>query len=84
MLRAGVPTTTTTTELKPLPDQKPAALVLVQVKLLDGCSLGSLAIGRFDRAEIFPLAAGDGDGPASELGGGRPLPCDLPGGTAAR
>ena len=29
MLRAGVPTTTTTTELKPLADQKSAALVLV-------------------------------------------------------
>jgi hypothetical protein len=40
---------------------------MVQVKLLDGHSLASLAIGRLDRAEIFATAAHDDDAPA--LGG---------------
>ena len=35
----------------PLPDQQPAALVLVQVEQLDGHSFGLLSIWRFDRAE---------------------------------
>jgi hypothetical protein len=43
--------------MMPLPDQQPSALVLVQVKLLDGQSFSSLAIRRFDRAEIFAAAA---------------------------
>ena len=54
--------------LMPLPDQEPAPLVLVQVKLLDGCRLGSLAIGRFDRADMFAFAAHDDDAPASQFG----------------
>jgi len=53
-------------ELQPLPDQQPAALALVQVKLLDGYSLSPLAIRRFDRAEVFAAAADDEDAPASE------------------
>ena len=36
----------------PLPDQQPPALVVVQIKLLDSYSLGSLAIGCFNRAEM--------------------------------
>jgi hypothetical protein len=38
-----------------------------KVKLLDGYALGSLAIGRFDRAEIFAAATHDDDAPT--LGG---------------
>jgi hypothetical protein len=45
--------------------------------MLDGRSLSPLAIGRFDRAEMFALGADEDDPPASELGGGWPLPCDL-------
>jgi hypothetical protein len=41
-----------------LPNQEAAALVLV-FQLLDGQSLSPLAIGHFDRAEIFALAADD-------------------------
>jgi hypothetical protein len=51
-----------------LPDQESATLVLVQVKLLDGYGLGALAIGRFDRAEVFAAAAYDDDAPASQIG----------------
>jgi hypothetical protein len=51
----------------PLPDQQPAALVVVQRKLLDGYGRSLLAIGRLDRAEIFAAAAHDDDAPA--LGG---------------
>jgi hypothetical protein len=51
--------------LRPLSDQQPTALVLVQVELLDGRGLSALAIGRFDRAEIFAFAADDDDAPAS-------------------
>jgi hypothetical protein len=42
-------------------------LVLVQVKLLDGYGLGALAIGGFDRAEIFAAAADNDDAPASQF-----------------
>jgi hypothetical protein len=35
-----------------LADQEPTALILVQVKLLDGYSFGPVAVRRFDRAEI--------------------------------
>jgi hypothetical protein len=56
--------------LLPLSDQQPTALVLVQVELLDGRGLSALAIGRFDRAEIFAFAADDDDAPASKIGGG--------------
>ena len=52
--------------LTPLSDQQAAALVLVQCKQLDGLSL--LAIGRFDRAEIFAATAHDDDAPAPQLG----------------
>src|SRR5262249_35606755 len=54
--------------LKPLPDQEPAPLVLVQLELLDGYGLGPLAIRRFDSADMFAFAAHDDDAPASELG----------------
>jgi len=47
-----------------LPDQQSPPLVLVQLELLDGHSLGSLAIRRFDRADVFALAAHDDDAPA--------------------
>jgi len=56
-------------QLKPLPDQEPSPLILVQVKLFDGHSLSSLAIRRFDRAYMFAFAAHDDHAPASELGG---------------
>jgi hypothetical protein len=52
--------------LKPRPDQEPATLVLVQIKLLDGHGLSLLPIGRFDRAEVFAFATHDDDAPASE------------------
>jgi len=48
----------------PLLDQEPAPLILVQLELLDGNGLGSLAIRRFDRADMFALAAHDDDAPA--------------------
>jgi hypothetical protein len=53
--------------LRPLEDQQPPALGMIQIKQLNRQSLGSLAIGRFNRAEIFALAADDEDAPASEL-----------------
>jgi hypothetical protein len=37
--------------------------------MLDGRRLSPLAIRRFDRAEIFTLAADDDDAPASQIGG---------------
>ena len=37
--------------------------------LSDGYDLGSFAIGRFDRGEIFAAAADDDDAPASQIGG---------------
>jgi len=46
---------------RPLPDQEPPPLVLVQIKLFDDHSLSSLAIGRLDRSEIFAAAAHDDD-----------------------
>jgi hypothetical protein len=49
---------------KPLLNQPPPMLVLIQVKLLDGHSPGSLAIGHLDRAEIFAATADDDDAPA--------------------
>ena len=52
---------------------------MVQVKQLDGYGLGPLAIGRFDRAEMFAPMAHDDDAPASELSGGGPLSGDLSG-----
>ena len=62
-------------------------MVPIQLKVLDGRSLSPLfAIGRFNRAEIFALAADDEDAPASELnlfvGGGLglgPGPAPVPG-----
>src|ERR1700745_2166395 len=51
--------------LRPLSDQQPAALVMVQIKQLNRRSLGSLAIRRFNRAEIFVLD--DEDASASDL-----------------
>src|ERR1700751_6374497 len=53
--------------LRPLSDQQPAALVMVQIKQLNRRSLGSLAIGRFNRAEIFALTADNEEASASEL-----------------
>jgi hypothetical protein len=50
-------------------DQEPTALILVQIKLLDGYGLSSLAIGRLNRAEIFGTAHDD-DAPAPQLGRG--------------
>ena len=55
--------------LNPLSDQQSAALVVVQLELLDGDGLSPLAIRRFNRAEIFALAADDDDAPASQVGG---------------
>jgi hypothetical protein len=49
----------------------------IQVKLPDRHRFGPPAVGRLHRAEILALAADDGDGPASELGGGGPLSGDL-------
>jgi hypothetical protein len=54
--------------LRPLPDQEPPPLVVAQRKLLDGYGLGHLAIGRFDRSEIFAAAADDDNAPASQIG----------------
>jgi hypothetical protein len=54
--------------IKPLSDQQPAALVVVQAKLLDGHGFSPFAIERFDHAEIIALAADDNDAPASKLG----------------
>jgi len=51
-----------------LPDQEPSPLVLVQLELLDGHSLSSLAIRRFNRADMFAATAHDDDAPASQLG----------------
>jgi len=51
------------TALRPLADQEPAALVIVQLELLDGDGLSPLAIRRFDRAEVFPFAADNDDAP---------------------
>ena len=48
--------------------QELSSLVLVQIKLLEGYSLGPLAIRRFDRAEIRPCCARDDDAPASLIG----------------
>ena len=70
---------TTALKLLLFSDQKPTALVSVQVKQLDGYNLGPLAIGRFNRAEIFAFAAHDDDAPALQIGGGGPL--SLRGGT---
>jgi hypothetical protein len=58
------------TGLKPLPDQEPPTLVVVQGKQLDGNGLGPLSVERFDIAEKFAAAAHDDDAPASQLGGG--------------
>ena len=45
-------------------------MILVQVKLLDGYGVGALAIRlRFDRADMFALAAHDDDAPASQIAG---------------
>jgi hypothetical protein len=55
--------------LLPLPNQEPPTLVMVQSKLLDRHRFGPLAIGRFDRSEIFAPAADDDDAPASQIGG---------------
>src|SRR5262245_49196335 len=41
----------------------PAALAMVQIKLLDGHRLSSLAIRRLDRADMFAFAAHDDDAP---------------------
>src|SRR6201989_589025 len=59
-----------TRPLLPLPDQEPAALIVVQSEQLDGSGLSPLAIRRFNRAEIFAFAADDDDAPASQIGGG--------------
>ena len=56
--------------LKPLADQQASPLVVIQRKVLDGYGFGPLAIRRFDRAEIFALAADEDDAPASQIGGG--------------
>jgi hypothetical protein len=55
--------------ISPQSDQEPSPLVVVQRKLLDGYGLSPLAIGRFDRAEIFATASHDGDASASQVGG---------------
>src|SRR5262249_55430084 len=51
--------------LLPLPNEQPAPLVLIQLELLDGHGFSSLAVRRFDRADMFAFAAHDDDAPAS-------------------
>jgi hypothetical protein len=56
--------------LTPLSDQQAwTRTSAAAVKLLDGYSLSSLTIRRFDRAEIFAATAHDEDAPASQIGG---------------
>ena len=52
--------------LKPLPDQEPAALILIQANLLDGNRLSYHAIERFEPRR--DMDRGCGDGGASQLG----------------
>src|SRR5262249_26768501 len=54
--------------LKPLPDQEPAPLVLVQLELLDGYGLALSRSGASTVPIMFAFAAHDDDAPASELG----------------
>ena len=51
--------------LSPLSNQQSAALILVQVELLDGRGFSPLAIGRLDIAEQLTAAADEDDAPAS-------------------